>query len=344
MKKKELLRIARICIPVLNPQGNDGDDLYLLADDLQVENVCRLWAGMGHIYRLSVNDSTFIVKYVRPPSIKNQSFGDRRKAKSYQVEANFYEHVAQHLINQGVRVPKPLTVEKGAKERVVIAMTHHGNVGETTSDDDGVRAVLQWLAKFHAAHWGASQAEQVVREAGLQETGSYWYLDTRPDEHADMPNHGWQGRLKMAARAIDAKLKRDPLQCIIHGDAKDANILYEKDDVLFCDFQYCGMGPPTRDLAYFFCSSVSPENEQAMLQYYLTELRERLSVEIECPTFDQLTESMTFAYCDFYRFMSGWGFCGSGAEGRVVALLDRLDGGTKLSEEDYDSAIRREFS
>jgi hypothetical protein len=36
-----------------------------------------------------------------------------------------------------------------------------------------------------------------------------------------------------------------------------------------------------------------------MLQYYLTELRERLSVEIGCPTIDQRQESVTFAYCDF---------------------------------------------
>ena len=34
------------------------------------------------------------------------------------------------------------------------------------------------------------------------------------------------GRLRLAARAIDLRLKADPLQSVCHGDAKGANIMY----------------------------------------------------------------------------------------------------------------------
>ena len=59
-----------------------------------------------------------------------------------------------------------------------------------------------------------------------------------------MPRKGWEGRLKLAARAIDERLRRDEMQCCIHGDAKDANMLFHSDDdgsggVSMYDFQYC---------------------------------------------------------------------------------------------------------
>lgn len=44
----------------------------------------------------------------------------------------------------------------------------------------------------------------------------YWHLDTRPDEHRRMSGSGWMGRLKLAARAIDLRLKAVP-------QTKDAN-------------------------------------------------------------------------------------------------------------------------
>ena len=56
----------------------------------------------------------------------------------------------------------------------------------------------------------------------------YWHLDTRSEEHAQMSGKGWMGRLKLAARAIDARLKLDPIQTVCHGDAKGANILYAR--------------------------------------------------------------------------------------------------------------------
>jgi aminoglycoside phosphotransferase (APT) family kinase protein len=368
MKKPEVLRVVKCCLPAIlfdDKRKKASEDasainIDLQVDDLQVTTLCRLWAGMGLIYRVRISlpvgsttsgnrttgNDEIAIKHIIPPPSSKRSFGDHRKASSYHVEANFYENLAQELIAKGVSVPTPYHVERGKGDSVIIAMSYHESKVNPTENQQRVRLVLSWLAQFHAMYWDADAADRVVQQAGLQAVGSYWYLATRPDEHEEMPDHGWQGRLKRAARAIDARLQRDPLQCVIHGDAKDANILMdEHGKVTFCDFQYCGRGPPTRDLAYFFCSSVSIDDEKEALEYYWNELKARLPLNVSpAPTWEQLQDSMEFAYADFYRFMSGWGFWGSGAERRVIALLDRLDHGSKLAtEEDYDEAVQREF-
>lgn len=175
--------------------------------------------------------------------------------------------------------------------------------------------------------------------------GSYWYLDTRPDEHADMPQYGWQGRLKRAARAIDNRLKRDSMECIIHGDPKEANILWDHDgEVAMCDFQYCGKGPPTRDVAYFLCTSTYPEDEDELLKLYYKELIKQLPDGVNRPSFEQFMESYDLACSDCARFMSGWGFWGNDLSKRAIAVLNRLDNGTDLGSEDaYEEAMRREY-
>ena len=326
MRQQEAVRLAQLSFP-------DSKKIVKIS----VKNVCRLWAGMGHVYELSFGTPTnrLIVKCVNPDPSQVDSLGGRRKVASYQVEANFYERYAERLIDDhDLQLPRPLHVEHNGNQTIICMSklendSKHGNVEEE---------VIKWLAKLHAATW-KSDAE------GLQPSGSYWYLDTRPDEHADMPRTGWQGRLKRAARAIDSRLQRDPMQCIIHGDAKDANILWTKDGkVAMCDFQYCGKGPPTRDLAYFLCSSSNPCQEDAFLRAYYETLIQLLPNTVTNPSFEQLKESLELAYCDYARFMSGWGFWGNAVSQRVIAVLDRLDGGSDLgSEEAYDRAVRREF-
>lgn len=329
------MRVAQLCLPKLQrSNGDDHDTTITLHDesDLQVSTICSLWSGMGHIYKVAIPlrsaggaSIEFLVKHVAAPrkQQQRQSLGDCRKAASYQVEANFYDKLAKILIQRhGLRLPQPLLVERHSgksKNEIVIGMSFVKS-SSTTLDDDvsAIKAVLTWLATLHAAYWGEEQVNAIVEEVGLQPTGSYWHLDTRPDEHESMPNTGWEGRLKRAARAIDNRLKRDPLQCIIHGDAKDANVLFsdqttmssgpnDDDDgvpvVTLCDFQYCGKGPPSKDLAYFFCSSVNPEDEQSALDFYLHQLSERLVTKnVTPPSMNELQDSMDLAYCDFYRF------------------------------------------
>jgi thiamine kinase-like enzyme len=313
---------------------------------------------MGHIYKVILPSTKnkqqpvqFVVKHVAPPR-SQQSSGDRRKADSYQVEANFYDKLAPLLIQSGLSLPEPFLVERDsgkARNEIVNCMSFVESKSSDLSDKASMKAVLTWLATLHASYWGAEKVDTIVEQVGLQQIGSYWHLDTRPDEHASMRSKGWEGRLKRAARAIDDRLKRDPLQCIIHGDAKDANVLFSKNKngkvvVTLCDFQYCGEGPPSKDLAYFFCSSVSLDDETAALEFYFEQLTKRLPTDVTPPSMEQMNDSLELAYCDYYRFMSGWGYWGSGGEDRVKAVLDRLDGNRDLgSEEAYDEAVRREY-
>ncbi len=141
---------------------------------------------------------------------------------------------------------------------------------------------------------------------------------------------------------------RDPMQCIIHGDVKDPNILIDDQtgDVTMCDFQYTGQGPPTKDLAYFFCSSVDLEthSEEDLLLYYYHQLLEHLAEDVTPPSLEHVQASLELAYCDFCRFMCGWGHWGNSLQDRVKKVLHTLDGGKLLaSEEAYDEAIRIHF-
>ena len=118
---------------------------------------------------------------------------------------------------------------------------------------------------MHALYWGDARADAAVA-SGLNPQGTYWYLDTRPDEYNKMPTDGWEGRLKLAAKAIDERLKDDPHQTIVHGDAKNANMYFnpggggdETPRVSVYDFQYCGKANPMKDLAYLVTCSASKE-------------------------------------------------------------------------------------
>jgi hypothetical protein len=308
---------------------------------------------MGHIYKVTLwkGKTEFVIKHVAPPSRNQQSYGDRRKADSYQVEANFYEHIAEQLAHDhGVCLPRPYLVEHGpASGEITICMSLLEGDGIYTSNSEAVKGALTWLAKFHAAYWGDAEVDRVVKDAGLQRMGTYWHLDTRPDEHASMSRRGWEGRLKSAARAIDSCLKRDPMQCLVHGDPKDANIMLldRTREVALYDFQYCGKGTPTRDLAYFLCSSCDEDDEEELVVYYHNQLVEHLSrskPRVTPPTLEHLKDSLELAFCDFCRFMSGWGYWGYDIRGRVQSFLTRLDGGKDLgSEEAYDRAIRKDL-
>ena len=188
----------------------------------------------------------------------------------------------------------------------------------SASSVHAAKDALTWLATFHSASWGHAMVDALVESCGLHAQGTYWHLDTRPDEHAQMPSTGWEGRLKRAARAMHDALARDDMQCLVHGDVKEANILLDPDGaVTMCDFQYTGKGSPTQDFSYFFCSSVHTKNddecnEEQLLQHYHTVLTQKLvqSSTANVPSLEHLQKSLDLAYCDFCRFLSGWGYSG----------------------------------
>jgi hypothetical protein len=306
---------------------------------------------MGSIYKVSIDDSAvFVIKHVIMPPSGEQSLGDQRKAHSYQVEANFYDHVAPDL-SSIVELPTPFYVERGPKNKeITICMSMlHGSCIQTSELDD-VHGTLRWLAQFHAAYWGEEAVSEVLSTAKLQKTGSYWHLDTRPDEHSDMASAGWQGRVKRAARAIDECLKRDYMQCLIHGDPKEANIMRlgksgNCSRIAMYDFQYCGKGTPTRDLAYFLCSSCHKAWESELVKYYYEQLKDELMRQGKTPPdLRHFHNSLELAFCDFHRFLCGWGQWGYDLKDKTMSTLDRIDGGVDLGSEDaYREACQKEF-
>lgn len=146
--------------------------------------------------------------------------------------------------------------------------------GSSNHRGDADAAFVKWLACLHAMYWGARADDaSSPTGGGLQAQGCYWHLDTRPDEHNRMKSLGWLGRLKLAARAIDLRLKEDTMQSVCHGDAKGANIVYGTNDAgeavpLVYDFQYSGKAAVTKDLAYYFNVEADEADEEQLLEHY----------------------------------------------------------------------------
>ena len=147
---------------------------------------------------------------------------------------------------------------------------------------------------------------------GLWPTGTYWHLETRPDELEQLEEED----LKKAASAIDAKLKDSKFQTLVHGDAKLANFCFSDDggNVAAVDFQYVGGGCGMKDLAYFvgscFRDEEAEERERHVLNLYFEELFKCLKLLGKSECQEELREDWESLYrvarADFHRFMKGW--------------------------------------
>ena len=370
MEVGEARRLSAACSPAMDGLGLTAP----AADRVRAAQIAGLWAGMGSIVELAADRcDPIIVKRIRPGACA--SLGDQRKKASYEVEANFYSPggAADALAAFGARAPRALRVERD-RAGVTICMTKLPGAMASRVGDAEARAALAWLARLHGRYFGRARARAAAAALGLQPRGTYWYLATRPDEHAAMSDRGWEGRLKRAARAIDARLAAEPLAGVVHGDAKAANLALGRgaDGALaaaFCDFQYTGAAAVACDLAYFLCCAADDAAacaggaaERALLAGYCEELA-RAAAEAAAadaaaggdaarlpppttppPSPEALRDSLDLAFCDLARWMAGWGTWGNDLSARVGGVLDRLDGGRDLgSEEAYDEAVRRVF-
>lgn len=287
----------------------------------RTERIQSLWSGYGELARVYLEDHKYgsvILKHIQIPKTPshprgwNSDISHKRKLKSYQVESNWYQSYA-HLCDAHCPVPKCLGIEKSAHE-IFLLMTDLRQSGYTLvkndCDDSDIYSCLSWLANFHATFLQENVGE-------LWPTGTYWHLETRPEELAALSD----SRLKQAATLIDQKLKNCQFQTLVHGDAKLANFCFSSQSsganvsrVAAVDFQYVGGGCGIKDLAYFLGSCLGDDElqlrEQTFLDYYFTELGnaiKKLSREI---VYEQLEsewrELYDFACADFYRFLQGW--------------------------------------
>ncbi|GLC68366.1 hypothetical protein PLESTF_000683400 [Pleodorina starrii] len=304
-----------------------------------------LWAGYGGVSSLQVQlkdqsaPVALIVKDVRPP--RGSGVSHERKVASYRVEEYFYKNIAPDLISAtGLGIPRPLAIESaptGFQFVLTDLRTEYPHPAPDSLDGKQVRAVLSWLATYHAYFW-----EQPT-PAGLQQQGSYWYLDTRREEFAQM-GRSW-GDLKEVAEEVDQRLKspgKSEFMTCIHGDVKNENLLFSADGTRCAayDFQYTGRSYGVRDVVYLFASSVDSsdldEREDEYLSYYHAELLDRLATSrgaagVEAAARyrpDVMRRHFDLALLDYVRFMAGWGMWGSGVDWavrRTRALIPRVN-------------------
>ncbi|WP_022951667.1 phosphotransferase [Leucothrix mucor] len=276
----------------------------------------NLWSGYGSIdrYRLTGGEqASVIVKHVRLPKRSehprgwNTNLSHQRKLRSYQVETAWYAQWAARC-NEDCRVPHCLSLEQRDDEFLMV-MEDLDDSGYPARREQAslaeINVCLHWLANFHATFLGE-------KPQGLWETGTYWHLETRPDELAALP----EGALKQAAASFDQRLKDASFQTLVHGDAKLANFCFSEDgtEVAAVDFQYVGGGCGMKDVAYFIGSCLDEHDcerlEGQLLDTYFAALNTALAKH-QSTINPQAVEAAwrplyAVAWSDFYRFLQGW--------------------------------------
>jgi hypothetical protein len=282
----------------------------------EAETIQSLWSGYGEIVRYGLkgsNINSVVVKYVRLPDQShhprgwNTDLSHQRKIKSNQVEIAWYSQWA-NLCSNDCRVPHSLATESYEDEMFILLedLDYSGfPVRKTNVSTSEIKACLSWLAHFHATFM--NQQPQ-----GLWPEGTYWHLDTRPDELDALQDL----TLKKAAKQIAQTLSDSTYQTFVHGDAKLANFCFSPSgkQVAAVDFQYVGGGCGMKDVAYFIGSCLNEhqcqQQETALLDFYFQVLKEALvrqQKQIDVNAVEQEWRVLyPIAWTDFHRFVKGW--------------------------------------
>ncbi|MEZ8610271.1 phosphotransferase [Vibrio sp. 10N.222.51.C8] len=306
-------------------------------EGFDVQVIQRLWGGYGELVRLvfsqesSAELKSVIAKHVALPDKAehpkgwNTKLSHQRKVHSYQVETAWYQSFTQQW-DERCPVPVGLQCELEENEWLIVmqdladigfpltsqfdvlAASDYQASSYTREEQKQRNACLKWLANFHAKHININQ-EQL---SSLWQVGTYWHLDTRPDELnalADLP-------LKNQAKHIDRLLKECPYQTLVHGDAKLANFCFdsESERAAAVDFQYVGHGCAMKDVALFMSSAIRPQDcaelESEVLGAYFQHLKEALAHYQPQLSFDEVEAAWRpmfyVAWADFQRFVKGW--------------------------------------
>ncbi len=272
------------------------------------EIIQHLWSGYGKIMRIGLENAavdSVVIKHVQIPKSKNHprgwntDIGHQRKLKSYQVETRWYDTYSKHSI---ARLPECLAI-KTKDEEVLMVMEDLDAAGyplrKSVVTWQEITECLAWLAKFHASYLEKTPT-------GLWEVGTYWHLETRPQELAILSDQ----KLKEAAPFIDEKLNNCQFKTFVHGDAKLANFCFAKSgQVSGLDFQYVGGGCGMKDVAYFIGSCLDESEcerlEAQILDNYFEHLQRELKERNEALE-TEWRSLYRVAWADFHRFLKGW--------------------------------------
>jgi len=308
--------------PVSGPAGMDTDLEALVVQAASAEAVAHtqivqsLWSGYGQILRCYLDGGahrSVIVKHVRWPHQRDHPRGwnsDRsheRKLKSYRIETAWYERYA-HECPDTCRVPRRLALESRSDDVIMVVedLDASGFAGRRQRVSPvELDACLSWLASFHATFMGRPPDD-------LWPTGTYWHLDTRPDEFDALDD----GPLKAAAKTIDQRLQDTEFSTFVHGDAKLANFCFDADGrhAAAVDFQYVGGGCGMKDVAYLISSCLDEDDSERMAPDLLDRYFELLSnalkssdTTLDFPALEADWRALyPVAWTDFYRFLRGW--------------------------------------
>lgn len=280
------------------------------------EEIQSLWSGYGSIARYSLSGAanpSVVAKIVQAPNDSahprgwNTNLSHARKLQSYQVESTWYRDWSDQCDDQ-CRIPHCLATASHEDQSLIVLEDLDAAgfpLRKTAVNPDDVTACIDWLAHFHARFMGEAPE-------GLWPTGTYWHLETRPDELEALDDTP----LKNAAPIIDDILKKARFQSFVHGDAKLANFCFSSGSrsVAAVDFQYVGGGCGMKDLAYFIGSCLDEaecERQEAdLLDTYFVSLKSALE-HYDCPYEFEPIEAewralFPVAWTDFHRFLKGW--------------------------------------
>ncbi|MBR7889482.1 DUF1679 domain-containing protein [Marinomonas sp. A79] len=284
-----------------------------------------LWSGYGEVARYSLtglNAPSFVIaKHCTFPSdIKHprgwhSNVGHARKVRSYEVEQNWYQHWSSRC-NPLARIPHCYgsfhDEHTGQRLTLLEDLDAAGYSDRYTGFNiDQILACIQWLANFHAGFIHLSPNASWPQ--GLWKKGTYWHLDTRPDEWAAMA----EGELKKNASKLTHFLDNARYKTLVHGDAKVANFCISPltNKVAAVDFQYVGGGVGVQDLVYFLGSALSEkeliQHSDYLLSHYFAELSSELMAQGESQALAHAVVEewqclFTIAWADFHRFILGW--------------------------------------
>ncbi|MEM8736850.1 MAG: oxidoreductase family protein [Planctomycetota bacterium] len=306
-------------------------------ESVQLGDVIQeLWSGYGVIQRATLRGSaanppdsvevsalsrSVVVKHIDWSAARSNRRGwgggvsHERKVRSYAVEEHFYQTYSPSC-DLRCRVPELVVakelVEQGGWILVLEDLDAAGFKARIQSPrDHDIEACLQWLAHFHATFMH-------TKADGLWPIGTYWHLETRPDEFAAMP----PGPLKEKAHVINLQLNQARFQTLVHGDAKIANFCFgipsdtpeSASKVAAVDFQYVGRGCGMKDVAYFLSSCLESDAKESEHQRWLDTYFKalRLALAEKCPSVNfaeiehEWRRLYAFAWADFCRFLVGW--------------------------------------
>lgn len=307
--------------------------------------VASLWAGYGKVTSLKVHikDSgsesfiSLIVKRVEPKDINDESVSNQRKIKSYRNEAKFYRVLSpiiqklneKNEVRCNIPIAYSIEDDKSSFTFLLSDLSERFHC-KTLTDIQKHRQAIQFLAGFHAAFYHHHLPESTWDQGG------YWHLQTRWEEW----EHISDSKFKSAANAIDEFMRNDKTHhTLVHGDFKEANILFGETHCGVVDFQYAGRGYGAKDLVMWIVSSLNSHTfrevgEEGILRFYANELKKCLisigflsKDEIErISSLDEITKQYELALVDYVRFMLGWGMWGNSKYAMIRAneILEKI--------------------